>query len=171
MASTFTISWRQLQAAFKSLRKRLENPAKHTIKGATQARKFMGQWVDSSGEGKWKKLASFTLQRRREKAGYYRRYKGSGSSPLRWARGIRRSLAQKNAPGHVERVTSKKTLVFGSNYTITDKGRKVEVVRIHHWGRGRNPKRVIIPVRKLKRFFVDAARGMAQLQAGFTRFK
>ncbi len=170
-----TMDWRQLRRAFQSLRKRLENPAKHTLKGARNARKFLGHWVDSSGEGTWKPLSSYTMQRRKEKAGYYRKYRGSGGKALRWHRGIRRSLAKKSGDGHIERVTSKDTIVFGSDYTVTDtsgkKTRKVQVIRIHHWGKGRNPKRVLIPTKKIKKFFVAEARAMAQLQKGFTRFK
>ena len=170
-----TVSWRVLKQAMRRLVKRLHNPAKHTLKGARQARKFLGKWVDSGGQGKWPKLRSETLTHREKKKGYYRR-RGSGKSPLRWAGGIRASLAKKNAPGHIERVSNKNTIIFGSNYTITEtkkkgKSRKVEVVRIHHWGRGRNPKRTLIPVDKIKRFFVAEARAMAQLQGGFTRFK
>jgi|GEM_PF-6826255 len=163
--------WRDLKNAMRKLRKRLQRPAKNVLKGAGPARRFLGKWVDSSGEGSWPSLSRYTLERRKKRWGYYRRYGGSGVRPLRWHRGIRNSLAKKSAPGHIEKVSGKGTIIFGSNYTVTEKGRKVQVVRIHHWGRGRNPKRELIPVRRLKKFFVKEARAMAQLQEGFTRFK
>jgi len=84
---------------------------------------------------------------------------------------MRDSLAKKSGTGHVERVTSKNTIVFGSEYKIKDGGRTVEVMRIHNLGRGRNPRRVLMPLKKIKKFFVAEARAMAQIQKGFTRFK
>ena len=163
--------WRDLKHAMRALRKRLGSPAKNTLKGARHARAFLGKWVDSSGEGTWPPPSSYTLKRRKKRWGYYRRYSGGGSRALRWHRGIRDSLAKKSGAGHVERVTSKNTIVFGSEYTVRDGGRVVDVIRIHHWGRGRNPKRTLIPVDRIKPFFLAEARAMAQLQRGFTRFK
>ena len=168
---TTKFNWRDLRAAIKRLRKRLQSPAKHTLKGSAEARRFLGKWIDSGGNGKWAQLKSYTLERRKKRWGYYRRYSGSGSRPLRWSRGIRDSFAKRSATGHVERVSGKNTIIFGSNYTINDAGRKVQVVRIHHWGRGRNPQRKLMPTGELGRFFKASARAMAQLQEGFTRFK
>jgi hypothetical protein len=179
------ILYRELRQAMRKLQKRLSFPAPYIMKGAKGprgARAFMAKWFDTRGQGTWAPLSRATLKKRRESRkppkrgkktlGYYRRYGGGGSRPLMWAKGLKRSWSVKSAPGHIERITGKGTFIFGSDYTVSDdNGKRIQVVRIHNLGRGRSPKRSMLPARKLRKFFIEAANAMVQVQKGFVKVK
>jgi len=108
--------------------------------GAGELRVFLRKWFDSEGKGSWKDHSSWTENNRKYRLGYYRSG-GGGSRKLRWTGAMRRSIFQRGAKGHIERVT-KKALVFGSEYTLDGK----PLVLWHDLGK---PSRFPLPARPI----------------------
>lgn len=139
--------------------------------GARELRSFLRRWFDSEGEGSWpahasseKPLKPSTVQMRRHRWGYYGRVGGGGTKKLRWSGALRRSIFQRGASHHIERV-GKKSLVFGSDYVDPEKGKPL--ILYHDLGYGRNPVRNIFPIKLMHERLQRVIHIQIQRQGGF----